>query len=293
MKEIFSAFGSEVFKPLVTLLIPGLICITPYYAIVYRASPALGVFLKAETAVTTLAIVCAALFVGLILEDFGTHIEAGWDELKGAMHMAEWYQYLRQAFEPEPVGHRYLRTIVLRLKFELASYAAVLVALPGAANELTQHLPGQIAYITIVISLLLCWFLRYEAQLSHQTLSTLRSELLKGIRKIPDDNGCCLTPTIPDGSRASPKPVGGTVFIVLTLTVIAILIPYLRPQWSTRIAFRLLNCGIVRTALNPANRLPVSFCICLLFVVVVYLRQKQIYEPILAWINQRWRRSPS
>ena len=40
----------------------------------------------------------------------------------------EWYSYLRLAFRVEPVGQRYLRTLVLRLKFELNASLALVIA---------------------------------------------------------------------------------------------------------------------------------------------------------------------
>ena len=76
------------------------------------------------------------LFVGLLLEDFGSYIEvrlfdAALNQFTSEEHSRNWYQYLRTVFKDEPVGVRYMRTVLLRMKFELGAAAGLAVAAAG------------------------------------------------------------------------------------------------------------------------------------------------------------------
>jgi hypothetical protein len=76
------------------------------------------------------------LAVGLLLEDIGSVIEANvWDALLESEYEIEaiWAKYLILAFDKEPIGQRYLRTVLLRLKFELGCAVAFLAFLIGMA----------------------------------------------------------------------------------------------------------------------------------------------------------------
>jgi hypothetical protein len=53
-------------------------------------------------------------------------------------HFEEWYDYLRLAFAKEPIGHRYLRSLVLRMKFELAMTIA---SIPFALGAFAIKMP--------------------------------------------------------------------------------------------------------------------------------------------------------
>jgi hypothetical protein len=83
------------------------------------------------------------LTAGLIAEDMGARLERAFDNrlcnVHGyERHLEEWYDYLCVAFEREPVGHRYLRSIVLRLKFELGmTIASIPFALGAIAIEMS------------------------------------------------------------------------------------------------------------------------------------------------------------
>ena len=131
MKELFAAFGNEVFRPLVTLVIPGGTAIAPYLTYFYLEYPSLRLTISNHGAEAVALAALASIFFGLVIDDLGTHIEGGWDRSLSPEDESNWFRYLRFAFRYEPIGHRYLRNLVLRLKFELASYIALLVSLPG------------------------------------------------------------------------------------------------------------------------------------------------------------------
>jgi hypothetical protein len=47
-------------------------------------------------------------------------------EKRDGKQIANWYAYLRTAFGADPIGRRYIRALVLRLKFELGIAFAML-----------------------------------------------------------------------------------------------------------------------------------------------------------------------
>jgi hypothetical protein len=70
-------------------------------------------------------------------------------------HAKEWFDYLRLAFEREPVGHRYLRTLVLRLKFELGM-AVASVPFTLASFFIPAHCPRRIGLALAGVGCRIC-----------------------------------------------------------------------------------------------------------------------------------------
>src|SRR5262249_5916913 len=99
LMNLFSAFTSEVFRPLATILIPGAIGISTWViALMWR-------FEELKTLVTnnhteaSLIMLLAMIFAGMVFEDFGSRWE-GWldareDKKNDGKHMVQWYAYLR------------------------------------------------------------------------------------------------------------------------------------------------------------------------------------------------------
>src|SRR5688572_22339624 len=124
MKDALSAFGSEIFRPLSTVVLPGAFALTPSLIAALYEFSGFRHMVADNHAEAVAAFIVAAVFSGLVCEDIGARLESWLDAKAGADHEVVWYSYLRQALRIEPVGHRYLRTLVLRLKFELGCSAA-------------------------------------------------------------------------------------------------------------------------------------------------------------------------
>jgi hypothetical protein len=125
------------------------------------------------------------LFLGLLCEEIGSHLEEHFDRRRDRMngtHKANWHKYLRLAFHLEPVGQHYLRTVLLRLKFELGSMTACGFALLGIW-WLPIHWKTRLLWSGL--ALVLGAFLCYEAWASHQLLGEIREDLLGDITEIP------------------------------------------------------------------------------------------------------------
>ncbi len=186
--ELTSAFKSEIFRPLATVISPGATSIGPYVFIVGYYVPRVRVFWEQHPSAFTAAIVVCVISSGLILENVGARIESKlWDarlSKTNERHTEEWNEYLQQKVNPEIVGQRYLQTIVMRLKFELAMGPALLVMLVGMIwlNHLYEFWPcsGLLAFagFTVVLS----GYLLYESYCSCQVLAKTRRQIVKATR---------------------------------------------------------------------------------------------------------------
>jgi hypothetical protein len=129
--DVSSAFKSEVFRPLATVLLPGAIAIAPYVLLVNFYNPPIERFWHDYPGLFSAITIGAALSVGMILENLGSRIESElWDVLVSKetdCHQEDWYRFLALAPTQERIGHRYLRTITLRMKFELGFGLALFV----------------------------------------------------------------------------------------------------------------------------------------------------------------------
>ena len=79
-------------------------------------------------------LIVAVVFAGMVSENLGSRIECFIDGKSSGCDdvISEWRDYLCLNFKDgEPVGHRYLRTVVARMKFELATLAALGVGFVG------------------------------------------------------------------------------------------------------------------------------------------------------------------
>jgi hypothetical protein len=124
MPNLFSAFTCEVFRPLVTLLLPGAIAVSTWFVGLLWQFPELRKMAFANHPETGFVLVLAMTFAGMALEDLGTRLETSMDRRRDKQtgkHFENWYAYLRIAFTTDPIGRRYIRTLVLRLKFELGT----------------------------------------------------------------------------------------------------------------------------------------------------------------------------
>jgi hypothetical protein len=136
------------------------------------------------------------LFVGLVIEDIGARIES-WldncgDKRTDAKHTKEWYAYLRTAFICEPIGRRYIRTLVTRLKFELGTSIAIFIAAVGVLVLWIEGLSSSKLSLTLILlSFSLAAYLGLcEAPASHRLLAKARAEMLEEIRFVkpkPDE----------------------------------------------------------------------------------------------------------
>jgi hypothetical protein len=181
MKELTAAFQSEVFHPIATLVVPGFFSVSTLATAVWQRHPSVQKFAEGHSGLSTTIALLVVLTVGLITEDLGARLEHVFDERLSRkvgyeLHEKEWFDYLRIAFDREPIGQRYLRTLVLRLKFELGMAIA---AVPFAIGAMYLQTSCLARTLVVGIALVALVYFLAEAKSSNKTLSDLRRELLK------------------------------------------------------------------------------------------------------------------
>jgi hypothetical protein len=183
MRELFSAFGSTVFFPLVSLVLPGLTAISSWYVLMMRSAD-FRELVRQNHSETAFVLMLLSIFVGTVIDDLGMRIESFWfdrqrDARTKGLHFEEWWAYLRTPFEIEPSGRRHLRNLVTRLKFELGVPVALAFAVPGVwLNSATHYGP---AVLMSTGAACLVAYLLLEAAATHEALGLLRHELLREV----------------------------------------------------------------------------------------------------------------
>lgn len=134
--DFASTFKAEVFRPVAVLVVPGAIASFPFFMLATKYFPDLATYRDAFVVPYYSISFLLVLAVGLLLEDIGSLIESEvWDSwLEERYDLdAVWEKYMAATFAIEPVGQRYIRTVVLRLKFELGCSIAFVPFLLGLA----------------------------------------------------------------------------------------------------------------------------------------------------------------
>jgi len=132
-------------------------------------------------AASTLVMFLVVITCGLIAENFGSRIEFLFDKRLAKKenherHREEWFKYLQLAFKCEPVGQRYIRTLVLHLKFELGmAVASPVLAIGVMFLRASDALRGGV----FVGAFILSGYFLFEASETHCALSEVRHELLQ------------------------------------------------------------------------------------------------------------------
>jgi hypothetical protein len=181
MKELFSVFGAEVFRPLVTLVVPGALAASSWFVVLVERSANIRHLVAGNHVETALLLLLATLSLGLVIDDIGTRVEVGildrrLDKETSGRHTKDWQAYLCCVFPPELVGRGYVRTLVLRLKFELG---AAIGTVFGALGLAFTQMPCTYFISVFLLAVALVTYLGIlEAPATHRVLSRTRSVLL-------------------------------------------------------------------------------------------------------------------
>jgi hypothetical protein len=187
--DFTSSLKSEIFRPFSILIIPGAVDIFPYIFVLWNTYPNAAIFVEKYPSHTIVLFLIAVVAIGLVLEDFGSFFESlVYDKILNKQdpdHLKNWHKYLGLAFEIEPVGHRYIRTIVLRLKFELSfAFACILFWLGLLWLKILDILiiPMGFLYLSIILFLIVA-YLFWEGYSSAKVLSETRRDIIERMRK--------------------------------------------------------------------------------------------------------------
>jgi len=126
-----SALRPDSFRYLALIVVPGAIGVGPYVFVAAEFLEALRPFWNEHSFAFAGVVGVAVIALGFILEDIGSRIEAGIID-PALRHefpslSLTWERYLQLQIGDEYIGQRYLRGVVLRMKFELSLAPALLV----------------------------------------------------------------------------------------------------------------------------------------------------------------------
>lgn len=186
--DFTSAFKSEIFRPLVTLFVPGCIAVAPHIVVANYYAKQVGEFWDKYPSAFTFLAVIFVLAAGLTLEDIGMAIERLWDRLLEKSkpgHIEQWHEYLQLDIDDEIVGQRYLRQIRTWMRFELAMVPALLSFAVGLVwmNRLYGVWAVRGEVLACLALAVLVGFLAYESYESAETLSDVRVDVIEGVRR--------------------------------------------------------------------------------------------------------------
>jgi hypothetical protein len=198
--NFFAAFQSEVFRPLVTLLIPGALAISTWCIALCWQFPKLHEAMAAHSSESYLILFFVIVATGISVEDLGAKIEIRFDESANKASDGdfdkEWYTYLRTAFVADPIGRGYARTLVLRLKFQLGIMLASCISGLGIVWLLWLGMDCRVAITLLLMSAALSAWNYKAARDVHGALERVRKELCGEIRIIaPEKSGNTPVPT--------------------------------------------------------------------------------------------------
>jgi len=191
--DFISAFKSELFRPLATLVVPGGVAISPYVLVVGYYFPGVTSFWREHPSAFVAILVICIIGVGLIVEDLGAFIERDfWDNKlarENEDHSEHWEQYLKLRLNDEIVGQRYLRTLLTRMKFELAMVPAFFFFWCGLLwlNRLYElWRPSRFALLSGVL-LILTIYLLLESYRSASVMSQTRTLIIEAVSQAYPD----------------------------------------------------------------------------------------------------------
>lgn len=183
--EVTSAFKSEVFRPIVTLVIPGAIATAPYILVAANYFPQVMTFWNEHPSAFVAVLVITVLAVGLVLENLGSFLEWNvFDEIldrKDQNHKSNWEEYLKLWLNDEIIGQRYLRQSLTRLKFELSMVPALFFFFCGLlwTNRLYQlWRTSRFIWLSCVI-LIVAILMLIEAYRSARNLARTRELIIE------------------------------------------------------------------------------------------------------------------
>lgn len=137
--EKISTLNLTFDRVVIQLITPGLIAAYPFIILFFDEIPdARDFFLKDSNGLFLAFLILIGLIAGIVLENFGSRIEVWIYDVEQSKiefdYFIIWNKFLQLTYDSsEPVGDRYLRNILLRMKFEVSTGAALVFMVIGLA----------------------------------------------------------------------------------------------------------------------------------------------------------------
>lgn len=124
-------------KAVIQILIPGMLAATPFLYLLLDTLPPLKLYLINNQTVLITTFTLLGVAAGMIVDNIGGRFELHVIDksLKNEFPLLknDWEKFLCITYEHEPVGHRYLRNMLFRMKFELSTGVALIPMSIGTA----------------------------------------------------------------------------------------------------------------------------------------------------------------
>jgi len=192
--EPLKSIKLDIDRILLQLLIPGIFAGLPFFLIFLNTYPdAMIIFKKSEGMCTTVLFIIS-ITIGLFLEDLGAIIEYRFDKRNIIKYKRdenrdtenEWHQYLQLNISSEKcdiVAQRYVRSILIRMKFELSFCVSLIIMSIGLLilNLQISFIDSWFIFIIlcILLPLVLSTYLLWEIRNSTRLLIKVRKLILE------------------------------------------------------------------------------------------------------------------
>jgi hypothetical protein len=181
--DVANVFKNEVFRPLVTVVIPGAIALFPYVLLANHLFPALDVYRGEHEPIYLTIVVLLTIAFGVLIGDIGSYVEVLFDKFLAKDFPkagSEWYQYL-QLPNSGTIGHGYLSAALLHLRFELAMGIAFIPFFAGMLIVNGHKLWFSNGAMWLMgLSLFVAFFiLMYAAYTTSELMIQVRANMLK------------------------------------------------------------------------------------------------------------------
>jgi hypothetical protein len=173
-----SAVKNDAFAPVLIYIVPGAVALGPYLIVTASYLDRVGQFGKDHPTAMTIIATLLVILVGALLEELATRLELRWD--RSTPVPKNWTTYLQLRLQDEIIGQRYLRRLLVRMKFELSMVFAFPIL--GLGLAWINHLHGlwgwcAFGWIAAVLLLLTGW-MTWESHQSAHLLHTTRQLII-------------------------------------------------------------------------------------------------------------------
>lgn len=184
-----SSLNLDFDRVLIQLIIPGLTAVFPWAILFFNHHHVERDLLCNNMPIMVTIITILSLISGIILENFGGLIEVCFYDKKNSKtdpnYLEIWDKFLLLNYAGhQPIGHRYLRNILLRMKFELSFGLAIIPMAVGLVILDNQYIIFESNwwkfFLFYIIPLLTFFYLIFkEAYLSSKVLAKTRKILVE------------------------------------------------------------------------------------------------------------------
>ena len=183
--DIVSGLRSELFRPFAVYIVPGSIAVAPFIILSRHYFTSIATFGKEFPSLIVAIIIVSVVAAGLILEAVGARIECWLDKIVNRRFpdsKMQWGEYLSLYLNDEIVGQRYLRTVVMHMKFELSCAPALVAHAIGLVwiNHIDAMAFEKLSVWWVVLPILLvAVYLLWESLSSARVAAITRAIIIK------------------------------------------------------------------------------------------------------------------